>query len=112
MDDRQSNLRMFIIDVLRHGGGAHFDGLVARLNNDSCIGWRTEWGRVFTDEEVLLAVRGMIVAGDVKLESMWDGRGVLDSNAALSADWTDEVLISNSDSALVEWNQWKPPVKD
>lgn len=45
-------LRLCVVDVLRHGGGATFEGVLRRLNDSGCIGWRelTEGG--FTREEV------------------------------------------------------------
>lgn len=112
MEISEANLRMFIIDVLRHGGGAHFDGLLARLNNDGCIGWIDVAKREFTATDVIHQVKLMIVAGDVVVESMWDGRGVLNTHEALTSEWNADLLLSNTEAALADWNTWDSPNLD
>lgn len=49
---REELLPMFVLDVLRHDVIENVPSIVEMLNNDGCVGWRDQWDRDFTGEDV------------------------------------------------------------
>ena len=105
-------LKMFIIDVLRHGGGSTFDGLIARLNDDGGIGWRDVAKVAFEADRVRKMVREMISDGSLLVEDNNRNGEVLPVAEAISASLDFTYLITNSPKSLKLWEKWEPPVVD
>jgi hypothetical protein len=108
-DTQYDQLRMFIIDVLRHGGGSTFDGLIARLNDDGGIGWKDVVKEGFNPTQVRELVDTMILDGSLLVEDMNNHHNVLAASEALAASLDISYLLTNSPKSLKLWEKWKPP---
>lgn len=109
-----SELRMFIVDVLRHDAAESLATLLRLLNNDGCIGWRVFWPHDFEREEVLAALEELIRAGMVEqlvldqdgVELVAVARGAMEFRGD-----AEEIWFALTPKGKAEWERWQPPVQ-
>ena len=103
------NLKMFIIDVLRHGGGSTLEGILKRLNANDSIGWRDVNGKPFLIKEVNSKVMELVKDQTLLVEDLNNNSKVLSVTEIDQITFSEYYLITNSKKALAELAKWKPP---
>lgn len=104
-------LRMFILDALRHDDIENLDSILKLLNNPGCIGWRVFWPGDFVVGEVVPQLRALATEG--KVQSLREtGRG--DELEPIAPDQivTDErIWFALTDVGREAWDAWRPPTE-
>ncbi len=105
------DLRMFILDVLRHD----FEGvpqICVLLNSRSNIGWREFWPRDFTEEEVVRTLAGLVQEGLVEVFEEAPDSGELDHVRDPATDMSSikRYWYRPSPEGRSVWERWDPPV--
>jgi hypothetical protein len=106
------DLRMFILDVLRHDQIEQVPSILNMLNNDGCIGWRDCWPHDFTAEEVIPALERLISEGSIEaLREDKSGNEVIPvpvENPDVQQE-VDTMWFALTPKGRARWNEWKPP---
>ena len=100
---------MFIIDVLRHGGGSTLDGIVKRLNDYESIGWRDVNRKPFSKREVDSKVMELIKDQTLLVEDLNNKSKVLSATEIDLITFNEYYLITNTNKSLSLLAKWKPP---
>lgn len=105
-------LRMFILDVLRHDDIENLDSILKLLNNPGCIGWRVFWPDDFVAAEVLPQL--CVLAAEGKVQALREtGRGDEFEPIAAGQIVADErIWFSLTDVGREAWDAWDPPTED
>jgi hypothetical protein len=112
MSSRQRDrvqLKMFILDVLRHDKTENLASIVKLLNNAGCIGWRNFWPDEFARDEVLLQLRALTTERQVEALQETDGSNepVPIPPNPIVAD--DHIWFALTDAGWKTWSQWEAP---
>ena len=110
LNQAQSHLPMFIVDVLRHDIEP-LSSIVNMLNDAGCIGWREFWRRDFNEEEVISALRDLCRRGWVKVLVYSPAKGVC-VDAPLDTDFTpnpSQFWFKLTKEGEGAWEKWEPP---
>ncbi|MEX2139578.1 MAG: hypothetical protein WD894_09975 [Pirellulales bacterium] len=106
------DLRMFILDVIRHDGLEQVSGMVELLNDRNCIGWREFWPRDFTAEEIWMQLKHLCKQGliDALIEQAPEFDLVSLDSAKLDAlADSNQLWFALTDAGRRAWEQWAPP---
>ena len=105
-------LRMFILDVLRHDDIESLSSVLNMLNNPGCIGWRVFWPDDFTANEVVPELRGLATEGLIKArQETGDGDQLVPiSPEQISQD--ESIWFALTDRGREMWDAWTPPTED
>lgn len=105
-------IRMFILDVLRHDVIEQVPSILKLLNNDGGIGWREFWPHDFTVDEVVPALEGLVRAGYVRALREQGSGDQLVPVCSLELDIgrdQDTLWFELTDEGRRVWGQWEPP---
>jgi hypothetical protein len=108
----QTQLDMFILDVLRHDDIEPMSSILKLMNNDGCIGWREFWPSDFTPDDVIPALEALVRAGYV---SAWREQESVDDLLPVSVDRLDikrdqeSLWFALTEKGRALWNHWEPP---
>lgn len=111
MQISSDQVAMMTIDVLRHGQSASLMGIVRRLNNTGCIGWRHTRNRDFTLGEVVERVERLAARKLVRLYVLDGPPGQWSARSRLTGDMIsspEETFVELTESAWKLWEQWRP----
>jgi hypothetical protein len=111
-DKTTDDLRMFILDVLRHDV-EEVASIVKMLNNRGCIGWRTFSDHDFTVQEVIPALQELLQKGLVASLSYDPEKGTLvPAEKGLNDLEGEEVYFELTLRGFAVWEKWSPPIED
>jgi hypothetical protein len=106
-------VKMFILDVMRHDDIEQLSSILRLMNNDACIGWREFWPHDFTPEEVIPALATLVQTGCVTAWREQEGRDELSPVGANQLDVTrdqENLWFALTDKGRNHWNQWEAPI--
>jgi hypothetical protein len=105
-------LRMFILDVLRHDDIENLSSVLELLNNPGCIGWRVFWPDDFTANEVVPELRGLGSEGCVQaMQETGQGDELVPiPPEEITAD--DRIWFGLTDAGRKAWDAWIPPTEN
>ena len=110
-----NQLRMFILDVLRHDVIEQVPSIIKMLNDDGGIGWRDCWPHDFSEREVLPELELLVRSGHVQvLLEQESGNEVVPipiSEADVGHNWSC-LWFGLTPSGRDLWNNWVPPKSD
>ncbi len=100
---------MYVLDVLRHDEVEQLSSILNLLNDDGCIGWRSEWGRWFTEGEVWESLRRLTRARCVFVAAEEPGGlvRVEEGSAHFGLDDQGEIWFGLTEVGVRIWDQWE-----
>ena len=115
----QEDLKMFVVDVLRHDAVEQISSILRLLNNTGCIGWRDQWPHDFTAQEVESALAHLIQEGLVcpfrertendPNEANEDGFVAIPVVDFRFAGERDSLWFHLTRKGREAWSRWEPP---
>ena len=104
-----SNLRMFVLDVLRHDV-EELSSIVKMLNNRGCIGWREFWPDDFTSDEVGVALEALLSDGLVTaLAYDVDQSSLVRVSEYVDVRGSSKIWYELNPKGRALWESWDPP---
>ena len=110
--DSIEQLRMFVLDVLRHDDIEQLSSVVKMLNNRECIGWSDHWSNDFTEEEVIPILEALARTDCVRIYREHEAHDDLvrvDPSAADINEHREDLWFSLTDKGRQQWDEWEPP---
>jgi hypothetical protein len=105
-----AQIRMFILDVLRHDDIENLVSILKLLNNRGCIGWRAFWPEEFSPGEVVPQLQHLVHEGLVRALRETGQGDELEPITPDRINATDERLwFALTDAGRHAWNEWDPP---
>lgn len=101
---------MFILDVLRYDI-EQLPSILKLLNDTGCIGWRHQWPRDFTANDITPALRSLVEQGLVELLEYSAKADALVRSDRFGRDFESRnanYWYRITDSGREEWKQWTP----
>jgi len=83
-------------------------------NEDSCIGWRSFWGRRFNQQEVMAVIKLLAEDGNIEvcIHAAPDSPcSPVSSGKRLSEEEMAEAWFHLTPNGLRLWQSWLPPVQ-
>ena len=105
-------LRMFILDVLRHDDIENLGSILKLLNNPGCIGWRVFWPDDFVAGEIIPQLCALAAEGQVHALRE-TGRG--DEFEPISPEQIvadERIWFALTDAGRRAWDEWNPPTTE
>jgi hypothetical protein len=105
-----SDLTMFVLDVLRHDI-ENLESVLRLLNSATSIGWRAFWPHDFTVDEVVPVLNRLLDEGLIRQLAEERGVLVLREQAVPIVAGTERIWFQITDDALQIWERWEPPTE-
>ncbi len=108
----QDQLKMFILDVLRHDVVEQIPSILNLLNDDGGVGWRDCWPSDFVADEIVPALERLVREGLVRvLREQESGNDLLPVNLQQLDVKRDQgsLWFELTDAGRKVWDQWIPP---